>query len=384
MRIAINAAMLGHRKTGTARYTVELIRALLEMDRMDTYHIVTDGTFDPAELPEHPHLHLDREPFRSRFHRIIWEQTRLNRRIKGADVVHGPYLTLPVRLSAPSVVTVHDMVPFLFASTIPQPRRAYLQWLFARNTLDATELIAVSESTKRGLLEYWPQIDPARVHVIAEGVDPEFRPVTDPAEQARVRERYGLPAEGRLILYVSTIEPRKNHQTLVAAFEKLIAEPDLAGVRLVLAGGRGWLTEPILDTIRRSPAADRIVLTGFVEQSDLPILYSTATVSAYPSLYEGFGLPLLEAMACGTPVVAADASSLPEVLGDAGLLVPTLDADRWADALGRMLRDTALHRQFQAAGLDRAAGFTWQAAALATLDVYRRAARTPRHSVRSA
>jgi glycosyltransferase involved in cell wall biosynthesis len=201
-------------------------------------------------------------------------------------------------------------------------------------------------------------------------VQPHFRPVVQPAHLDQVRARYGLPE--RFILIVCTIEPRKNHGLLLETFGRIVErQPD---VRLVIAGKPGWLYQAFFDRLDGSGLRDRVILTGHVPERDLPTLLTLATVFAFPSLYEGMGLPPLEAMACGTPVVASNTSSLPEAVGEAGLLLPPDDPRAWAEALERVLVDADLRAELRARGLARAAHFTWEAAAQATLAVYAQAA----------
>jgi glycosyltransferase involved in cell wall biosynthesis len=197
------------------------------------------------------------------------------------------------------------------------------------------------------------------------GVKSLFRPVRDPERLDEVRSRYALPE--RFILYVGTIEPRKNLATLFEAVKLL----PLAEVKVVIVGPTGWLSHETFVRLPRLGLEERVILTGFVPEDDLAALYSLAEVFAYPSIYEGFGLPVLEAMACGTPVVSANSSSLPEVVGDAGIMVAPEDAAGWKETLEQVLRNAALQTELRERGLRRAALFTWEAAALSTREVYR-------------
>jgi glycosyltransferase involved in cell wall biosynthesis len=235
--------------------------------------------------------------------------------------------------------------------------------LFCRR---ATHIIAVSEQSKRDVGDAYG-IVPGKVTVIHEAADPRFRPQAAEAVAA-VRARYGLP--GRYLLFVSTIEPRKNLPRLLEAFERVHA----AGLTdaLVIVGKRGWLYEDFFAALERSPVREAVLLPGFVPDVDLPAVYAGAQALAFPSLYEGFGLPVLEAMACGTPVVCSNTSSLPEVAGDAALLVDPGDTDAIAEALGCLLTDPGLSQELRARGLEQAGRFSWHRAACETLDVYRR------------
>jgi glycosyltransferase involved in cell wall biosynthesis len=234
----------------------------------------------------------------------------------------------------------------------------------------ARHILADSASTRRDLLELLG-VEPARVTVIYPGVESRFRPVRDPAARAVVRARYDLPE--RFVLGLSTLQPRKNFEGLIAAFSLLVAgKPEMADTYLVISGQKGWLYDEALAAAERAGMADRVRFIGFAADADLPALYSLASVFAFPSWYEGFGVPLLEAMACGTPVVAADNSSLPEVVGDAGLMVDAADVHGLASALGRLLTDDELRTRLAAAGLARSRQFTWERAVKKLLEVYKR------------
>jgi glycosyltransferase involved in cell wall biosynthesis len=203
--------------------------------------------------------------------------------------------------------------------------------------------------------------------VIPEGVEPRFRPDVDPDVVARVRDRFALPE--RFILTVGTIEPRKNHTTLVEAFAALRARHPEVG--LVIAGARGWLYDHFFERVRALALDEHVVFTGHVPDEDMPALLNAAEVFAFPSEFEGFGLPPLEAMACGIPVVSSDAASLPEVVGDAGMLIAPRDVTGWVQALDRLLEDAPLRAEFAARGRARARRFSWDAAAERTVEVYR-------------
>jgi glycosyltransferase involved in cell wall biosynthesis len=203
-------------------------------------------------------------------------------------------------------------------------------------------------------------------------VEDRFRPIKDWEALARVRARYGLP--DRFVLGLGTLQPRKNFDGLVEAFRWLLSEwgdePEIADLHLVISGGKGWMFEDTLALVERVGLSERVHFAGFVEDADLPALYTMAAVFAFPSWYEGFGLPVLEAMACSTPVVAADNSSLPEVVGDAGLMVDASDAGGLAAALAKLLTDEVLRARLELAGAEQVRCFTWENAARQLLDLY--------------
>jgi glycosyltransferase involved in cell wall biosynthesis len=232
-------------------------------------------------------------------------------------------------------------------------------------------VIAISHSGKEELAAAFG-LDPARIDVAQPGVGEAFGPVP-PDEVRAFRAERGLPE--RFILYLGTIEPRKNLEILLRAYARLPQRAD--GVGLVIAGGRGWLYERVFALIEQLGLADQVTVPGYVAGESLPMWYNAATVFAYPSLYEGFGLPVVEAMACGTPVVASDSTSLPEAVGadgaEGGLLVPPADVEAWVGALSRLLDDASLREELAERGQAQASRFTWQATAQRIAASYRRA-----------
>jgi glycosyltransferase involved in cell wall biosynthesis len=286
----------------------------------------------------------------------------------GADIFHSPDFTLPPLLRARSVLTVHDLTFLHYPEHAPRGLVDYLSQVVPRSVRRANVVVADSESTRRDLIERWGTA-PEKVRVVYAGVSADFSPVADPAKRAEVCSRYGIRAP--FILTVGTLQPRKNHLRLVQAFSRLQmggAHPDLT---LAIAGGSGWQYDQVRAEVARLGPTERVRFAGFVQDADLPALYSSASVLAFPSLYEGFGLPVLEAMACGTPVVCSSASSLPEVAGDAALMVDPADTQALADAIDRALSDTGLREGMSRRGLAQAARFTWAAAAGSLLDAYR-------------
>ena len=227
----------------------------------------------------------------------------------------------------------------------------------------ADAVIAVSEATCRDLIELY-QTPPAKIKVLYHGVSSNFRPVIEPLQIQEVRQKYGL-GQSPFILSVGTVQPRKNYQRLIQALAQVKGE-----IKLVIAGGKGWSYENILAEVDKQGLQGRVHFPGFVAEADLPALYSAATIFVYPSLYEGFGLPILEAMACGLPVIASDQSSLPEVVGKAGLLIKPGEVEAIATAINRLLGDEALRQALSSAGLARAAEFTWDKMAAQLVELY--------------
>jgi glycosyltransferase involved in cell wall biosynthesis len=385
MRIAFDATAMPRLMAGAAVYTYELARALAAVDSENEYVIFARGRqFDdlPAMRPGPPAgpayrtgrragLRVLKVRVPSRLLRLLWEQTVLPWSAKGGrrlriDVLHSPHHTTPL---APCgyrrVVTIHDLTFFLLPERYPTTRRLYFQVMTRLSARVADAIIVPSEAVKGDVMRILG-LPPERLFVIPEAAGPAFRPQDAVAIEA-VRRRYGL--EGPFLLSVGSLEPGKNRERLLQAFARLRA----GGLKhtLVVAGQRAWRYEGEAPLARRLGLADSVRFLGHVPQADLPALYSAAEVFVFPSLYEGFGLPALEAMACGTPVVASNVSALPEVVGDAALQVSPLDVEALADAMERLLRDGRLRSDLRERGLARAARFSWEKAARQTVEVYR-------------
>ena len=281
--------------------------------------------------------------------RMVWMQMLAPRTLRelGADVAHFTNGMVPIASSIPSVVTIHDMSLTMYPRYHPLRRVLLNRPLVDIAARRATAVITVSESAKRDIVRIY-ELDPRRVHVVHEAAAPAFRPVCDLAELNRVRRRYGLGE--RVILYVGTIEPRKNLPRLIDAFAARRRAGDLTH-QLVCVGRYGWRSRGIGARIERAKVADAITFTGYVPFSDLPALYNLAEMFVFPSLHEGFGLPVVEAMACGVPVIAGRTSSLPEVAGGAVEHIDPLDEDALGEAMVRLARSREHRDHLAALGL---------------------------------
>jgi glycosyltransferase involved in cell wall biosynthesis len=291
---------------------------------------------------------------------------RMDRLIDGADVVHGTNYYIPPTARARRVVTIHDLAFLVF----PHLANADIVGPFAqrlhRYVAEADAIMAYSEATKADVVNRLGA-DPSKITVAPMAVDEAFRPVSRDEAQCRVREEYGI--DGPFLLFVSTLEPRKNVPGLLRSFARLA--PQIPH-RLVLIGSVGWDADEIFQTISALHLEERVVRPGFVPHLRLPIFYGAADAFVFPTFYEGFGLPLLEALVCGCPVVASDNSSVPEVVGDAGLLVQADDEEGFAKAVMRILEEPSLRDDLASKGMRHAARFSWQGCAESTLEVYRR------------
>ena len=288
----------------------------------------------------------------------------LDRLLPGAELFHATeHLLLPLR-SVPTVLTVHDLIFHHLPAHHKPLNRWYLNLTLPLYCRRASHIVTVSEHTRRDLVSTY-DLAPEKVTVIHEAADPRFCPQS-PQAVAAVRARYSLP--DRYLLFVGTLEPRKNLIRLLSAFETIHAEGLAEG--LVIVGRRGWLYDDFFARLEESPAREAVILPGYVPDEDLPTIYTGAQASVLPSLYEGFGLPVLEAMACGTPVAASNVSSIPEIGGDAALYFDPLDVEAMTEALRGLLRDGDMRDGMRTRGLAWATRFSWERAAAETEAVY--------------
>jgi glycosyltransferase involved in cell wall biosynthesis len=353
MRVGIDTQSTVGQRTGIGCYTACLLQAMREL--------ASGVEFVELSIPDAGPMRTDR--------RVWWQQVTLPamaRRV-GADLLHVTGFDAPARAPCPVVLTVHDLIGMMLPAHLPTVSRIYWSRWLPRSVRWADRIIAPSEYTKSDVVRLLA-VPPERITVVHEGVSSRFRRVDDAARLAGVRARYGLDAP--FILYVGTVEPRKGIKTLVSAFE-CIAQ----GVShdLVIAGGKGWGMDAFVAGVRLSVFGSRIRFTDYVSDDDLVALYTMADLFVLPSDYEGFGLPVLEAMACGVPAIVTTSSSLPEVAGAAACLVPPGDPTVLAGEIERVLADKALRAAMSERGLRRAAQFTWQEAARRTVAVYREA-----------
>lgn len=369
MRVALDGQPLSTPLAGVGHYTCQLVHALARVGPGHHFYVVSPGRRLRGEFPE-PNV----EPVVPGF----WASTRarVERRLgrspemrRGADppgdVFHATNYVFPFRLRTPrAVLTIHDLTLLKFPQWHPRDRLAMMGPALALAAARADRIVTPSRCTRDDVLEWLP-VEPERVVVIPDGVDPIFAP--PPAGEVAARlAPLGLRA-GEYLLFLGTIEPRKNLGRLLQAIE-------MAGAGigpLVLAGGPGWNDAALRHAITRLARDGRVRALGYVPGDLRPALHAGARAFVYPSLYEGFGFPPLEAMACGTPVLTSNVSSLPEVVGDAALLVDPEDVSALAEGLTRLWGDDRLRDELRARGLARAREFSWDRTARLTLDVYR-------------
>ena len=367
MRIGIDGRLVFYHKAGIGQYILRLTQALARLDQEDEF-ILFKSRKDRTLLVDQPNFKIQKlwTPSHHRFERLAMS---VELAPFALDVLHSPDFIPPAGARCPTAITVHDLAFLLYPRFLTrESARYYGQVDEAART--AAHIIAVSESTKRDTVRLLGVPD-EKITVIYEAAHPLFTPMTNEEALARVRARYELPEE--FVLFVSTIEPRKNIPTLLRAFRRL-RDNYKSNATLVIAGHRGWLVEEVDAVIEELQLGDYVRRLGGVANEELVYLYNAARLFVFPSFYEGFGLPPLEAMACGTPVIVSNTSSLPEVVGDAGWLVNPEDVEGLTVAMYRILSDENLRREMRAKGLKRAATFSWDRAARQTIQVYRKVA----------
>ena len=369
MRIGIDITPLAKPRAGVGRYCYCLLKRLIPLASDSQFLGLATGV-TPIEKDDLPHpIRQRRIPIPTRAMYRLWDAARLPRAdllLGGVDLYHATNYFLPPMKSARGVLTIHDLV-FLTRPDLCSPK---ISRFFAKHVPrfleQADAIIACSESGKADILRY-SNVNPAKVTVAHEAADEGFAQMDREQAAERVARTYGI--QGPFLLFVSTLEPRKNVPALLRAFARLANE---IPHRLVLVGAMGWNTSEIFKTLDRLRLGARVARVGFVEShSDLAAFYSAADAFVFPTLYEGFGLPLLEAMTCGCPVVTSNNSSVPEVTGEAALRVEAEDDAAIASAIRNVLDDGRLRETLRTRGLEQARKFSWDRCARTTLEVYR-------------
>jgi glycosyltransferase involved in cell wall biosynthesis len=367
MHIAIDARLVYYTRAGIGQYTLRLTQALATAYQDVRFTLLQDRR-NTQPLIEAPNVTLARclVPSHHRLEQLLlpWAVRRLQ-----ADVFHSPDFIPPLRARGPFVITIHDLAFLIYPHFLTKEGARYYSQI-DRALQRADGVIAVSESTKHDLIRMLGTSED-KISVIYEAADPMFRPMDRVAALSYVQALYDLPDE--FILFVGTIEPRKNIAGLLRAYRRLRDDYKLTP-GLVLVGAPGWLYDDVYAQVKSLDLKPYCFFLGRVSGDDLLHFYNAARCLVLPAFYEGFGLPPLEAMACGTPVIVSNVSSLPEVVGDAALLIDPQHDEEITVALWRMFTDSALWDELQAKGLQRAAAFSWQRAAEQTMTLYQRAA----------
>lgn len=367
--IAINAHLLGrgagYRSAGIHRYIYGVLSNLPALDETLRYTVLLNHPLQTnlPRMEQRRGMFNTDDPKR----RIVWEQVVQPfalRQIK-PDVYHAMAFVAPHFMACPFVVTVYDLSFIRYPQVLSGARRKYLQ-LFTRSTCErAARVIAISESTANDLVELMG-IPRVKIDVAVPGISDDFCP-QPPDEVESFRRKNNLPE--RFFFFLGTLEPRKNLPMLLRAYAQL-PKSDREAVHLILGGGKGWMYDEIFATIAHHELADTVHVPGFVDAEALVWWYNAAEAFVYPTLFEGFGIPIVEAMACGTPVIASNTSSLPEAAGEAGVLLPPDDESAWTQALSRMIHDAEWRAERSRLGQTWAANFSWERTAQQTLESY--------------
>ena len=380
MNIGIDARLLLN-NTGIGRYTRSLFFEYVQSNRLQQDRV---SLFFDTPLMNFPEQHVacskTLQELPENFcrvtayctRRIVWTNWHIPPLLRhhNIDVYHGVCnFELPIRKMCRYVVTIHDLVPYFFPELVPKKHLLFFKFLIKRVAHTADLIITDSEHSKRDIVRYL-KVPEGKIRVIYLGYDAKYRELHDRQVIQEVLLRYGIRQP--YLLFVGVIEPKKNLERLVDAYVMLRKNTSWGKeLQLVIAGGKGWFSEQLYQKVRELELDKYIVFTGFVPDEDLPALYSGAELFVFPSIYEGFGLPVLEAMSCGTPVVTSNVSSLPEVAGNAGFLVDPYDSKAILQGIETVLSDTHRQEQMQQAGYLQARQFSWRKTAEETYNVYR-------------
>lgn len=361
MRIILDGGCLTNIKAGIGNYTYSLLTNLLKIDPKNNYSILLpkNNQSDLVFLPILNRLTMKREYYKY----LPYDAERLSGRF---DLYHETNY-IPRHFSGKKVVTICDMSCKIFPEYHPIHRTLRFK-LFENRMRNVDRIITISENSRQEIINLL-KVPEDRVAVTYLGASNEYKPLTITVEQIlQLKALYNIPDQ--YVLYVGTVEPRKNLNRLIEAFHIFKQESHHPEVKLVIVGGKGWLYDKIFSRIKELKMEKDIIFTGYVQDEYLPFLYNLALAFIYPSIYEGFGLPPLEAMSCGTPVISANTSSIPEVVGDAGLLIDPYNINEIAGALLQVIQSNSLRSEMSRKGLEQAGKFSWEKCASETLKIY--------------
>jgi glycosyltransferase involved in cell wall biosynthesis len=368
MRIGIDASAIPTNRAGAGNYIFNLIAAFSKIDFANDYIIFAKSEhIEEWKIKQSNFCFLDCS-FRNPPLRLAWEQAVFPYALKKhkIDLLHSPHYTMPYFASCKSVVTFCDMIFFLYPYLHTLAKRFFFRSIIKISSRKADAIIAISKSTARDINALL-QIQSKKIHVTPLASGDNFRLIDDSNALGKTCHKYGL-IPGNYLLFIGVLEPRKNIPMLLKAYRKLVDR----GIRqkLVIVGKKGWFYNEIFSSVQSLRLEGKVIFTGFVPDEDLPSLLNGALLFVYPSLYEGFGLPVLEAMSCGTPVVTSNISSMPEIIGDAGLLVDPTNINHLAENIEKLILSNSLRNSLRHRGISRAATFSWERTARETLNVY--------------
>jgi glycosyltransferase involved in cell wall biosynthesis len=372
MRFGFDARLNAYRQGGIAQYNRQLLKAMAGHLRADERIVCLEHLRQRDAIVPKQQLERSRliTPPHNRFEQWTLPVEIWPRRL---DLLHSPDVILPLRRPCPAVITIHDLAFLYYPEILDDAARRYYSQV-RQSAHSAEAVIAVSESTRTDIVNLL-DLPPERIDVVYEAADPDFRPIHTNFTINRSINQTELQHQ-TFILFVSTIEPRKNLETILRALRTIRDRQPRSEYRLVVAGGRGWLDEPIFRLANELNLADAVDFVGKVTQDDLIWLYNACRIYVNPSRYEGFGLPALEALACAAPTLVADTSGLAEIVADAAVKLPTHDIIAWADAIEALWHNPDQREELRRRGPLRAADFSWDRAARMTLAIYRRTTST--------
>jgi glycosyltransferase involved in cell wall biosynthesis len=368
MIIGWNTTLLQEKLSGIGNYIEKILMEIKKREIKDRIILLgSNNYYDYSKINFKNNIFLSNGIIsRNRIFRILWEQIILPIKAKknNIDILHCPAHVLPLFYSQKTVLTIHDLAFKLFPKAFKWQNRFYLNFIVPLSIKKADRIIAVSKNTKKDIIEEY-NIDSNKIKVIYNGVNEKYREIRDEIIINKVKEKYKLPK--KFILYLGTLEPRKNIKRLIKAFNKV----KKSDTKLVIAGGKGWLYDDIFELVKTLNLENEIIFTGYVDEEDIVPLYNAATVFVYPSLYEGFGLPPLEAMACGTPVITSNVSSLPEVVGEAAITIDPYNIEDISSAIRKVLNSEKLKENLSKKGIQQSKKFSWKKTTEETLNLYR-------------
>jgi glycosyltransferase involved in cell wall biosynthesis len=352
VKIGIDVQTTLGQKSGFGFYVKNLVENLKKVDSENEYFLIAPEEEKDFSTPQ----------------RFIWDQFSFPKKATKAkvDVLHQPCFSAPIFYSGKVILTIHDLISHYFPQNMPSGSRLYFSKWMPLTYNKASKIIAISENTKKDIISLL-KIPKEKIVVIHSAVGDEFKLIDDKIKIAEIKKKYKTGEH--FILDVGTLEPRKNLPFLVRAYNLALKEGKISH-NLILTGKKGWYYENLFELIKELKLEDKVILPGYVPDADLPYLYNAADLFCFPSLYEGFGFPPLEALSCGTPVIAANNSSIPEVVGDAGILLDIDKEEKWAENMVKVLTDDNLASQLRQKGLIQAQKFSWAKTARETIKVY--------------
>lgn len=351
MRIGIDIQTTLGQKTGFGFYVGNLIKNLQIVDTTNKYYFFKPKTHNDLSAPK----------------RLMWDQFGVPKLAKDhkIDILHQPSFSAPIFYSGKVVVTVHDLIAIKFGSDIPFFSRQFFSRWMPFSYRKADKIIAISEHTKKDIIKYL-HINENKIKVIPLAADEKYQQINDKLRLEKIKSKYRTGAN--YLLHIGTLNPRKNLGFMIDVFAQIANR--YPNYNLVITGKEGWYYENLYQQVRDLGLVNRVIFTGYIEEQDKVDLYNGAAIFVFPSIYEGFGLPPLEAMSCGIPVISSNTSSMPEVIDNAGILLSPTDKNSWIKAIRLIIDDAKIRKNLQAKGLERAKKFSWKKSAQETLKVY--------------